>query len=83
VNDLGHTVERLELRAVDPTVVADEADRRALRAGHRARLIAHLPDHVDDARDLLFRRAMLHHDQHQSSSISNVDPSPARVTGPA
>src|SRR5437762_3029280 len=49
-------------------VVADEADGRALRARHRSRLVPHLLDGLDDAIDLLLRRALGHHYEHVSVS---------------
>ena len=42
----------LDARRVDAAIVADEPDGRALRAGHRPRLIAHLLDHRDHRVDL-------------------------------
>src|SRR5581483_1381364 len=70
VNDFRDAVEPLDARAVDAAVVADEADRRAGLARHRTGLVAHLLYDFDDAIDLFFRRVVLHHDQHHSSSRS-------------
>ena len=83
MDHLGHAIQCLESRAIHPPVVAHEADRCALRAGHGARLIPHLLDQLDHARHLLARRIVIHDHQHQSSSISKVDPSSASDIGPA
>jgi hypothetical protein len=83
VDHLGDAVERLDLGSIHSTIVADQADGGALRPGHRARLVPHLLDHLDDARDMGRGGIVTHDDQHQCSSISNVDPSSASVIGPA
>ena len=83
VNDFGDAGQRLDARAVDAAVVADEPDRRARLARHRPRGVAHLFDRLHDAVDLLLRRVVLHDDQHYSSSMSKYHPSRASVTGPA
>ncbi len=72
VDHLGHAFQRLQSRAVHAAVVADESHRGTLRAGHGARLIPHLLDHLDDARHVLRRRVVSHHHQHQPSSISTM-----------
>ena len=56
--------QSLETRRIHAAVVADEADRRALRAGHGLRLIAQLFDDGDDLVDFVARGSMPHHDQH-------------------
>src|SRR5580765_86971 len=83
VNDLGDARQRLDARAVDAAVVADEPDRDARLPRHRPGGVAHLLDRLHDAVDLLLRRVVLHHDQHYSSSKSKYQPSRASVTGPA
>ena len=40
--------ERLDARTVDAAVVADEPDRRPLRARHRPRRVTHLLDDLDE-----------------------------------
>src|SRR5437867_208702 len=64
VNDLGDAGQRLDARAVDAPVVADESDRRTLTAWHRPRVIAHLLNHAHHAIDLVLRRMVVHYDQH-------------------
>jgi hypothetical protein len=64
VDDLGNARQRLDARAVDAAVVADETDRRALGARHGAGLVSHFLDHPNDAVDLLARRVVLHDNQH-------------------
>src|SRR5690606_31577997 len=51
--------------AVDLAIVTDQAHGRALPARYRARAVSHRLDDVDDALDLLWRGALLHHDQHR------------------
>ena len=55
--------------SVDAAVVADEPDGGALRAGHRARLVAHLLDHRDDAFDVRRGRAMAHDYKHDALNL--------------
>ena len=81
VNDFGDARKRLDARAVDAAVVADEADRGARLARHRARRVAHLFYGLDDAVDLLRRRVILHDNQHYISSISKCHPSDRQRDG--
>ena len=55
VDDLLHTREGRQPGAVHPTIVAHQADRRTLLAGHRARVVAHLLDGGDHPVDVLLR----------------------------
>ena len=64
VDDLRDAGQGLDARRIDPAIVADEADRRALRPGHRTRLVAHLLDGADDPVDLLLGGAVPHDDEH-------------------
>src|SRR5262245_37626601 len=83
VDHFGHAGQGLDPGAVHAPIVADEADRGPLLAGHWASLVPHLLYRLHDAFDVFSRRVILHYDQHQSSSISMDQPSLARATGPA
>ncbi len=61
---LEHSRKPLEAGGVDAAVVADESDGRALAAGDRPSVVAHLPDDPDDAVDLIIGRVVLHDDEH-------------------
>src|SRR5688500_4553421 len=67
VNDLRGAGKRSEARAVDPPVIAHHTDGGTLRAGHRARLISHLPDYLDYTVDLGGRRTVVHYDKHDQA----------------
>ena len=53
-----------ETRRIDAAIIADETDRGALRAGHRAGLVAHLLGDRHDFLDFVPRRPVTHHNQH-------------------
>src|ERR1043165_9654883 len=82
MNDLGDAGQRFDARAVDASVIADQADCRAGLARHRTRRVAHLFYCFHDAIDVGLRRVILHYDQHYSSSRSKYHPSVANVTAP-
>src|SRR5689334_14947455 len=83
VDDVLDAGQAFQPRGIDPPVVADQADGRALRPRHGPGLVAHLLDYRDDAPDLVFRCAMAHHDQHRYlPPMVNRSPSRAAVTRP-
>ena len=78
VEDFLDAGQRGQPRAVHPAVVADEADRRALLARHRPRLVAHLLDGGHDGLDLLLGRAVAHDDQHLAPRLRWLRRCPGR-----
>jgi hypothetical protein len=75
VDDLLDTGQRGQAGRVHATVVADQADGRALLARHGPGLVAELLDGIHDALDFILRRAVLHYNQHGQVPMTKRSPS--------
>ncbi len=61
-------------RTVHAAVVAHQADGRPLAARHRARLVSHRLDRLDDRPDLRLPGVVAHDDKHQSTGSPRRTP---------
>jgi len=64
VDDFQYAVQAQQPRCIHLAVIANQADRGALLAGHGTGLIAHFFYCLDDSIDLAGSRRMRHHNQH-------------------